>query len=258
MMTQIALIQMEVVAGEKERNVIHAFDMLEEAAVNADILVLPEMWTTGYRLQNLNEQACRPGDELLRGLAQFSHETGKWLVAGSVPTLDAGKMYNRSYCFGPQGETASYDKVHLFSLLAEPTHFAAGTRRMTTQMNGVTVGLSICYDLRFPELYRSMTLDGATLMMVPAEWPTSRALPWHYLNVVRAIENQVYVCAVNAVGTYKENIFGGNSALIGPDGVDIVRAGKEETILYGTYDEAVLEKVRSQMSVWKDYRDDVY
>ncbi len=254
----LALIQMEVRPAEKEANIEHAFTLLEEAAKKADVLVLPEVWTTGYNLKYLEEQACRPDDELLERLADFARNKNIWLVSGSVPTYDEGKIYNRTYCYGPQGQSTYYDKVHLFSLLSEPKHFAAGRRRVTTEIGDVTAGFSICYDLRFPELYRSLAMDGATLIFVPAEWPKSRLLPWQNLNQARAIENQVYICAVNAVGTYKDNVFAGESALIAPDGEYVVRGGDREDILYASYQAERVEKVRTHMSVWADRREDIY
>lgn len=257
-MKKIALLQMEVVAGEKEQNVRHAFELLNDAAPHADILVLPEVWTTGYRLSRLEEQACREGDDLLLALAEFAQQHQKWIVAGSIPTWEGEAIYNRIHCFGPEGLLATYDKVHLFSLLAEPQHFQAGRQRQTVDLAGINTGLSICYDLRFPELYRSLCMDGATLLMVPAEWPRARLFPWVQLNIARALENQAYVCAVNAVGTYRDNVFAGHSALIGPDGADIVRGGDKEDILYGEYDSELLANVRKRMSVWADRREDIY
>lgn len=254
----LALIQMEICAGDKESNVAHARELLHEAAGNADILVLPEMWTIGYNFRKLQEQAGTDGDELYTELAAFAKERNVFLLAGSMPICADGKIYNRSYCFGPQGEIARYDKVHLFSLLAEPKHFAAGDRRVTVNMADIPTGLSICYDLRFPELYRSLALDGARLLFVPAEWPESRLLAWVELNRARAIENQVYVCAVNGVGTYRSNVFAGRSALLDPMGEYIVRGGDAEEILYGEYDSERVREVREHMSVWKDRRLDVY
>ncbi len=257
-MKKIALIQMEVVAGNKERNIQHAFTLMEESVKNADILVLPEMWTIGYDLSHLDEQATQPGDELLQRLESFAVERNAWLVAGSIPVKENGLIYNRSHCFGPEGFLAKYDKVHLFSLLSEPENFTAGEKRQTVTLAGIKTGLSICYDLRFPELYRSMTMDGADLLMVPAEWPDVRLFPWIQLNIARAIENQAYVCAVNAVGTYKNNVFAGRSALIGPDGVDIVHGGDSEEILYGEFDIQKIKQVREHMSVWADRRPEIY
>lgn len=258
MKRKLALIQMEIAAGDKESNIAHARELLQEAAGHADILVLPEMWTIGYNFHKLQEQVGAHGDDLYEELAEFARRKNIFLLAGSMPTRVDGKIYNRSYCFGPAGEIAHYDKVHLFSLLTEPQHFAAGDRRVTAEVADIPTGLSICYDVRFPELYRSLALDGAQLIFVPAEWPESRLLAWVEMNRARAIENQVYICAVNGVGTYRSNVFAGRSALIDPMGEYIVRGEASETILYGEYDSDRVAEVRAHMSVWADRRVDVY
>lgn len=255
---RIAMIQMEVAAGDKERNITHAFAMLKEAAARADLLVLPEMWTVGYDFRQLDAQASTPGDDLLTALAAWAKTHGKYLLAGSLPVRENGALYNRSYLYSPQGEIAFYDKLHLFSLLSEPRRFAAGTHMTLAQAGEVTLGCSICYDVRFPELYRRMTMDGATLAVIPAEWPTSRLDAWTYLVRARAMENQIYVCAVNAVGRYRDNIFAGHSCLVAPGGEYITQASTEETIIYGTYDPEALAETRRHMSVWEDRRPDIY
>lgn len=255
---RIAMIQMEVKAGDKDRNISHARTMLTEAAAKADVLVLPEMWTVGYDFRHLDEQACMPGDELLVSLEEWAVQHKKYVVAGSLPTRESGQLYNRSYLYGPQGELGSYDKLHLFSLLAEPRRFAAGNRMTLVRMGDMTVGSSICYDVRFPEMYRRMAADGADLVVIPAEWPTTRLEAWNCLVRARAMENQIYVCAVNAVGTYRGNVFAGHSCLIAPDGEYIARAGSEETIIYGIYEGEKLKTTRAHMSVWQDRRTDIY
>ncbi len=255
---RIAMMQMEVVAGDVRKNTEHAFALLEEAAPQADLLVLPEMWTVGYDFRRLDEQANTPGDALLTALAQWAQKQGKYLLAGSLPTREKGRLYNRSYVYGPQGEIASYDKLHLFSLLSEPRRFTAGNRLTLAEVGDVTVGCSICYDVRFPEMYRRLSMDGATLVAIPAEWPTSRLEAWRCLVRARAMENQIYICAVNAVGCYRDNVFAGHSCLVAPDGTYVALAGTEETIIYGTYEPQAVATTRERMSVWQDRRPDIY
>lgn len=256
---KIALIQMKTVAYEPLLNRETAFRLMTEAAPKADVLVLPELWPIGYGLSTLQEEAVTYESELVTQLAAFAKEKQVNVVAGSVPFREGEKIFNRSLCFDREGCLVDeYDKVHRFSLLDEPKFFTAGRKRTTVNVDGVTCGLSICYDLRFPELYRALTLDGAKIIFVPAQWPESRKLPWLRLNQARAIENQVYICAVNGVGTYKDNVFCGNSLFIAPDGEILAQGDGGERILYGTYDEQRLRDVRAHMSVWEDRRPDVY
>ncbi|MBS6028396.1 MAG: carbon-nitrogen family hydrolase [Negativicoccus succinicivorans] len=254
----LALIQLHVEAGDKATNIANAFARIKEAASKADIIVLPEMWTTGYNLSRLSQQVTHEGDELLQRLEAFARERKKWIVTGSLPTKENEKVYNRTHCFGPDGVVAQYDKTHLFSLLSEPDNFAAGNQIVSAKLADIHCGLSICYDLRFPELYRKLALDGVTLVFVPAEWPTSRLVAWENLIQARAIENQMYICAVNAVGTFKNNIFAGRSALIDPMGENVVKGDQNEAVLYGEYDSDIVKKTRARMSVFADRRPEVY
>ncbi|MDU2183451.1 MAG: nitrilase-related carbon-nitrogen hydrolase, partial [Negativicoccus succinicivorans] len=110
----LALIQLHVEAGDKATNIANAFARIREAAAKADIIVLPEMWTTGYNLSRLDQQVTHEGDELLQRLEAFAREQKKWIVTGSLPTKENEKVYNRTHCFGPDGAVAQYDKIHLF------------------------------------------------------------------------------------------------------------------------------------------------
>jgi predicted amidohydrolase len=256
----IAMIQMKVDAGNVKGNIDHVFSLLEKAvAGGGKILVLPEMWTTGYALRRLADMVTRPGDDLLERLSRFARDNQVVIHGGSIPYEIDGHIYNSTFVFGSDGEEiASYRKLHLFSLLSEPDHFTAGSSIETFSLGSEIAGLSICYDLRFPELYRAMAMAGASIIFVPAEWPESRGVPWRVLNQARAIENQVYICAVNCVGSYKDNEFYGHSMFVAPDGTIIAEGGSEETILQVTYEQSVLNRTRTGMAVWKDRRSDIY
>ncbi len=157
---KIAMIQMETKAYAYEDNVKRGFLLLEEAAEQASLLVLPELWTVGYGFRNLEENAVTMESELVKRLQAFAEEKSVYLLPGSLPYKEGGKIYNRSFLFSPHsGITATYDKLHIFSLLNEPHYFSGGFERKVAGVDEVCVGLSICYDLRFPELYRALTMD---------------------------------------------------------------------------------------------------
>lgn len=256
---KIAMIQMESRAYERSWNIDHAFSLLEEAADNAELLVLPELWTTGYGFRNLQEDAVQAGDPLLQRLADFARDRHVFLAAGSLAFREGRRVFNRSLLYDWEGSLlASYDKLHIFSLLSEPDYFSAGEHRTVAFADNVPIGLTTCYDVRFPELYRSLTLDGARLILVPSQWPEARKTAWHILNQARAIENQVYICAVNGVGSYKGNTFYGHSLFIGPGGEVLAEGSMEEEILYVTYSGVDVENVRRRMAVWADRRPDCY
>ncbi len=256
---KIAMLQMLVQAGKPQENEEHAFSMMEEAAANAEVLVLPEMWNVGYNFRNLEEDAVEENSPLLQRFSAFAKEKQAVIIAGSVPYRENNRIYNRTFVFDQDGTVlASYDKLHIFSLLSEPRYFTGGNAMTTFPLKGETAGLSICYDLRFPELYREMAMKEAGIIFVPAQWPSSRGLPWKVLSVARAIENQVYICAVNAVGRYKDNRFFGHSLFVAPDGTILREGGMDEEILYAKFEKNFLHSARSRMAVWQDRRTDIY
>ena len=257
---KIAMIQMKIEAGRPEVNIAHAFTLLEEAACHADLLILPEMWTVGYALRRIEEQAITAEDGLLQRLSDFAGEKSITLIAGSLPYKEKGNVYNSTFVYSRDGSlVGDYQKIHLFSLLAEPRYITAGNKLTIFPFgDNEKGGLSICYDLRFPELYRKMAYEGAGILFIPAQWPLSRNDAWETLCRARAIENQVYVCAVNCVGDYKNIVFHGNSLFIGPDGTILERGSAEEEILYVEFERSQIDKVRAQMACWQDCRYDLY
>lgn len=256
---KIALIQMTVVAGDAEGNRKRGLALAEEAAGQAEVIVLPEVWTTGYALRQVDTMAEDEKGPTINAIADISRKCGVTVVAGSLPMRRQGKVYNCSIVINPAGEiVARYEKMHLFSMTGEERFFAAGERRSVFKIAGLDAGIAICYELRFPELFRSLTLDGAKVIFMPAEWPAARAEHWRVLNQARAIENQVYICAANCVGEHRGAPFYGHSMLIGPTGELIAEGGSEECIVYGEINAAMVDESRQKMQVWQDRRPEVY
>ncbi|EAX47938.1 Nitrilase/cyanide hydratase and apolipoprotein N-acyltransferase [Thermosinus carboxydivorans Nor1] len=256
---RIALVQMKVIAGAVAENRRRGLALAQEGAARADVVVLPEIWTTGYALREVDKWAEDVEGLTISEMSNISRKYGAYIIAGSIPLRKNGKVYNGAVVIGPDGNVAAeYRKIHLFSMMGEERFFAAGDRRCTFNLKGVTAGIAICYDLRFPELFRVLALDGAQIVFLPAEWPTARGEHWHLLSRTRAIENQVFLCVVNCVGEHKGNPFYGHSMLIGPSGEVLAEGGEEETILYAEADFALVAKAREKMSVWQDRRPEVY
>lgn len=256
---RIAMIQMTVQAGEVVANRRHGLDLIDKAAANAEIIVLPEIWTTGYALRQVEELAEDDDGPTLSGVREAAVRRGVTVVAGSLPLRRGGRIYNKSVVIGPNGQTvAAYEKLHLFTMMGEERFFAAGPSRQRFVLGGLQAGLAICYDLRFPELFRALALDGAQLVFLPAEWPAARAEHWLTLSRARAIENQCYLCAVNCVGEHRGAPFYGHSLLIGPGGEIVAAGGSEEAIIYGDIDPAVVAATRAGMKVWPDRRPEAY
>lgn len=255
---RIALVQMHIASGDKERNILHGMDLLDRAAKEADLVALPEMWTVGYDFHHLEEQATHPGDELMERLSALARYNGVTLAAGSIPFAFPDGIYNTSFVFGPDGRVkAVYRKVHLFSGFVEARVMKAGTEYVCAHASGVDVGLSICYELRFPEMFRALAGEGATLILMAASWPAERLSHWRILSEARAIENEVFFAAVNGVGSYKGIRLGGHSLFITPDGTVAAEGGDEEALLFGEYDHDAVLRQRKALAVWNDIKENI-
>ncbi len=256
---KIAMVQMKVIAGDVVANQENGLTHVRRAALNADTIVLPEIWTIGYALKNVAQAAETMDGPVISQLADIARDNSVNIIAGSLPLRVDNQIYNSAIVFDRQGNsTASYNKVHLFSMYGEERFFAPGTTLSLFSLDDMTAGLGICYDLRFPELFRSLALRGAQIVFIPAEWPAARGGHWRTLVQARAIENHMYVCAVNCVGEHKGSSFYGNSLLVSPDGEILAEGGDKEAIIYGEINlEKVLES-RQAMPSFNDRRPDVY
>lgn len=247
---RIAMIQLAAAAGEKEENIRRAFALMEEAAQNADWLVLPELWTLGYNFHDLESRATRPGDGLLARLSGFALTHKVILAAGTLPILKGGVIRNTALIFGRDGNVlGTYIKRHLFGGYLEAKLMKPGRRLMKTDINGLCCGMGICYELYFPRMYRKMAENGTTLVLVPASWPLVHISKWEILARARAIENGMWICAVNMAGTYHDVKLGGHSVLVSPEGEVLARAGSEEEICYGEIDRDAYPGLGKQLAV---------
>jgi omega-amidase len=256
---RVALVQMEIALGQPEVNRQRAVALVREAAQGADLVLLPEMWTTGYCLPELSGHlADRDGEPTGAFLADLARECSIYL-AGSVAVERDGKVYNLATLYGPDGQLrAEYAKVHLVPMMDEPRYLTPGDQLALADMDGVAAGLAICYDLRFPELFRTLALRGAAVMLVLAEWPASRLHHWRTLVQARAIENQCYILACNRVGSDGQNDFPGHSMIVDPWGTVLAEGGEDEAILRGHLDLAMVADVRLRVPVFRDRRPDLY
>jgi len=261
----IAIAQMRVAARCPEENLAKAELLVAEAAQRgSDLVCFPEMWTTGFDWSYLAAQAAQHAGVIER-VAALARRYGIW-INGSLPevTVD-GSIANTSILFNAAGErVATYRKVHLFSLLHEDLHLAAGNSLTVVNTPWGLVGLAICYDIRFPELFRSYALQGVSLVLSPIAFPHPRLDHWQVLSRARAIENQMFLVGVNRVGSEDFGPDGvvsyfGNSVIIDPWGRVIVEASEtEEELLTVAIDLRQADEVRSSMRVLNDRRPDLY
>lgn len=265
---RVALIQMAVTA-DRAANLRTACEKLRQAAEQgADMAVLPEMFCCPYENRCFRPYGEGPGGPAQQALAQTAAETGMYVVGGSIPELEGGKVYNTSYVYGPDGkQLAKHRKAHLFDIdveggqrFKESDTLSPGNAITTFETKFGTMGLCICFDLRFQELARCMCLRGAKVIFVPAAFNmTTGPAHWELLFRQRAVDNQCFTVGVsparNEAGPY---VAYGNSIAVDPWGTVLCRAGAEEATLYTDLDLGRLEAVRAQLPILSARRTDLY
>jgi predicted amidohydrolase len=251
---KIALIQMNVHQGARQQNQEQAVQMIAEAAQNgARVVVLPEMWKSGYDFGNLGEHAETVDGSTAAFLREQAKRHGIYLIGGSFTQQEKGKVYNTSLTFAPNGELVNqYSKLHLIGLMQEDKYLSAGDQYHTFLLDDTLASVIICYDLRFPELIRTYAVEGASILFVPAQWPVQREEHWLALLRARAIENQMYVVGTNVVGHNENDRFGGKSIIYDPWGEAVATADDQQQILYGEIDVTVVDKIRRDIPVFQD------
>lgn len=271
---RIAVIQLAYGDGDTEtvdERVARVTELVRTHGAGHDLVLLPELWTAGcFAVDDWEDRALTiPEDgvpEALLPLAEVTREIGAVLHTGSVVerSEEAGPegrhLWNTSIVLGPDGmRLATYRKIHRFGFgQGEPKHMEAGTELVVTDLpapaDALTAGLSTCYDLRFPELYRRQLDSDASLFIIPAAWPTARVAAWTLLGQARAIENQCFVLACNTAGTHGGVEMGGHSQVVAPTGAVLATAGSGEEILDLVIDLDDVARARSTFPVLSDRR----
>lgn len=258
---KIACIQMDVRLGRPEENFSRAAALIEEAMTQKpDVLVLPETWNTGFfPKEGLQDLCDKDGSRTRAVIGTLAAKYGVNIVAGSISNLRGGKVYNTALIFDRSGSCiASYDKTHLFTAMGEDRDYTPGEHLCRFDLDGVSCGLIICYDIRFPELTRSLAVQGLDVLFVVAQWPAVRISHLDTLTKARAIENQMFLVCCNGCGTAGRTVYGGNSAVIDPWGADLSKAGETEQILFADADLSSLQSIRQSIHVFRDRRPELY
>lgn len=257
MSINIGLVQMNITLGHKTANIGHA-RYLVRGLRGKQLLLLPELWSTGYDLKRAKELAEDMDGETVQFMSETAKETGAF-VGGSILSAKNGGIYNTFVLVSPEGKVvATYDKAHLFRLMQEDVYLAPGAAFSSVDMGFAKAGLSICYDLRFPEIFRYYADKPVDMMLLVAQWPTPRLEHWRTLIRARAIENQCFVLACNRVGTDAANTFFGHSMVVDPWGEILVEGDDSEQVLTCELDLATIEAARKRIPVLTDRRKDLY
>ncbi|MDO7803448.1 carbon-nitrogen family hydrolase [Lactiplantibacillus pentosus] len=257
---RVALAQLDIQFGDPDANYQQVEVAIQRAAEQTvDVIVLPEMWNTGYALTRLNVVADDDGQRTRQLLSKLARQFRVNIVGGSVAVARDGHYYNEMLVIDRHGQLVSqYDKVHRFGLMAEDRYITAGATENVFELDDVAAMGVICYDIRFPEWLRKQAAQGPRVIFVSAEWPTQRQMQWRLLLQARAIENQAFVVAVDRVGSDPDNQFGGQSLVIDPLGDLLAIGGAHPQLITATLDLAQVERVRGQIPVFEDRRPELY
>ena len=253
---RVCLLQMQVVRGDREANRAAVRRLTEKAMqteLPPDVLVLPELWSTGYALDRAGELASPGGEDDAAFLGELAVKHHVSFVGGSVLAEVDGRIRNRAQVIDRNGRlTAFYDKIHLFRLMEEDRYLSRGNEICLFDLEGMRCALVICYDIRFCELVRRLAVEGAEALFVSAEWPMPRREHWETLLRARAVENQMYVAACNVCGVTGQERFAGSSMIVAPDGTVPARAGEKECLVYADMNVDAVRSMRKAIPVFED------
>jgi omega-amidase len=253
----VSAIQFNITLGDADKNLQLVLAALERARQqDSQLVVLPEMWSTGYdykRLPVLAEQTPNIIDRLCETTARLG-----MVVVGSLAEKDGKSVYNTAYVIDRGQVAGKYRKLHLFSFMGEDRFLSAGNRTLVVPTSAGRLGIAICYDLRFPEMFRKLALEGAEIICIPAEWPKPRQEHWLTLLRARAIENQLFVAAANCCGIQGKLDFFGMSLLISSRGEILAEGGAEEAEIVARFDFSEMAGYRFQIPCFRDRRPEIY
>lgn len=254
-MPQIIACQYDMNWEDKQANFDRIRDLLQDVEIQPGaLIILPEMFSTGFSMnvRRICEGTERPSEMFLADLAVRHAAT----VMGGVTTeLPDARGKNEAVIFDPAGQSlARYSKIHTFTLGSETDHYEQGSQILTFNWAEFTVAPFICYDLRFPEIFRHAAHKNATLMTVIASWPAPRINHWISLLIARAIENQCYIVGVNRCGSDPTYQYCGRSMIIAPSGQIIADAGEDQTAITANVTPITVDEYRGELPFINDMR----
>jgi omega-amidase len=252
---RVVCCQLDIAWEDKAANHARVRSLLRESPPEPGaLIVLPEMFATGFSMRAgviSDSESC----ETQRFLAQLAVEHRSCVVGGVVTTSPDGRGRNQCVVYSPEGEEISrYQKIHPFTHGGESEHYEAGREVQLFRWGGFQVAPFICYDLRFPEIFRSATRRGAEVFTVIANWPIARVHHWVTLLQARAIENQAFVVGVNRAGDDPTLRYPGRTLVVDPGGQIVHDAGEGEGVIHAQLDHAELAAYRDRLPFLADMR----
>jgi len=256
---RVTCLQLETVWENRQANYARAWRLLEAAAPPpGGLIVLPEMFATGFSMNvaAAAEGNARPTEGFLAAVAC---EYRCHVLGGLVSRAAGGRGRNEAVLYGPAGaELARYCKLHPFSYAGETEHYEPGGQVVVADAAGAKLSPFVCYDLRFPEVFRAAARRGAEVLAVIANWPASRQEHWTALLRARAIENQACVVGVNRCGADPNVAYAGGSAVFGPRGEAVAAAGEGEQALSAELDLSAVRTWRAEFPALRDVREEFF
>ncbi len=254
---KVCIFQLDSSFNNLEKNIDFVKNKVKKHENEVDLYILNELFNTGYELDKVKKRASNL-NEVLEELTTITREASTAFVTGSLAEVEDNKLYNTSYFISCGNILEKYRKIHLFTLTGENNYFHAGNKIKTFSFLGWDFGFSICYDLRFPEIYRAMREKGADIFLLPSNWPLARKRHWVTLSKARAIENQSFMIATNRVGTDNDIEFAGNSVVYSPWGENLMQMDKSENFDIIEISKETLNNARRKLDSFIDRRKDLY
>ena len=257
----ISAIQMNSKLNDKKANFEKIRELIKENITKTDIIILPEVWSVGWAPEIFQKNAEETDNsETLEFLSNIAKKYNSWIIGGSIIIKEGNKYYNSCPVINRNGELAvKYNKNHLYAYYGcdEDKFISAGDKPILIDIEGFKIGLSICYDIRFPEIYRAYRKAGADILVNCAAWGRKKPIPWECMTRSRAAENQCYMIALTQCGLIKNNEWNlGHSRIIDFKGETITEiTGQKESIMTTSLNKTLMYKFREKCACIKDIKE---
>ena len=253
-MIRITTLQLKIGDQSKQENLDMVLRRLD-AAPSADLILLPELWPSGFfSFESYRTDSEAMDGPLITALRRKVAEKATHTLIGSFVENDGNHLYNTTLLLGPDGQIlAKYRKIHLFGFQSkEKQLLSPGDQITVADLPWGRVGISTCYDLRFPELYRLMVDQGATIFLIPSAWPLARLSAWRLFNQARAHENLAYLLSCNCAGENRGIAFAGHSMVVDPFGNILTEGGTAGEYVTAEIDPALPLRARNEFPALDD------
>ena len=255
----IKSIQFKIDINNPHKNIERGINLIEKASeTEVNLITMPEMWSVGLHPDITNSPFINETEKLLEKICLISKKNNVIILPGSLPLYENHKIFNVTFIVTPNGILENhYRKIHLFKVGGENKYTTSGKELMIYDSSFGKISPLICYDLRFPEIFRSLSMRGVSIFIVSAQWPKSREEHWITLLKARAIENQAFIIANNLCGNDGLLEFAGNTMVINPWGKIVNKIEYEEDILITNIDPYEVKEIRERFpflrdSIWRE------